>query len=112
MKSSRSSSTSNTPPHPPTANRLSLLLPTLLYLKTVSAKGDSGNYQIINNTAGQKTEEISDDSVTALLLFLGGVFILSFTLFCVIRWFLKAEGRETSSAKSSVNKSSSSRDKK
>ena len=40
---------------------------------------------ISNNTAGQKTERITDDSVKALLLFLLGVLIISMCLICIFK---------------------------
>ena len=76
-----------------TFNTQSLLLIILSSTETL-AKGDGGKYEIVNNTAGQKTEEITDDSVTALLLFIAGVLLISLTLFFVIRWFLNLDGRE------------------
>ena len=68
------------------------------------AKGDAGNYEIVNNTAGQKTEETTDDSVTALVLFIVGVLLLSLILFCVIRWFLKLDGRESTSSQHTTHR--------
>ena len=46
---------------------------------------NEGDYSVANNTAGQKQEEVADDSVTALLLFLLGVVVLSICLICIVR---------------------------
>ena len=55
---------------------------------------NEGDYSVANNTAGQKQEEVTDDSVTALLLFLLGVVVLSIGLVCIVRCAIRfAESR-------------------
>ena len=45
----------------------------------------AGDYSVANNTAGQKQEEVTDDSVMALLLFLLGAAVLSIAIICITR---------------------------
>ena len=53
--------------------------------------GDNANYDIANNTAGQKTEAVTDDSLSALLFFIIGCLVLGAGLFFVIRCACNAD---------------------
>ena len=61
------------------------LLSQFLQGKGTVDKDEIPSWRIIQNTGGAKTEETTDDSGIALLLFFIGVLVLGCCLFCIIR---------------------------